>query len=162
SPVRSAARQARRWIVAAALDEPRACEARDCRGVARTVGARRRVRQSQEDQEKSRIGAIPMPTLLEILESNSVAAPVLAGCAFAAARWRRPAVAHGLWLLVLIKLVTPPLIPVHVPAWNWDFTAESVAQESAKTAPAKIPLEALSAEEIAMLLKLTEEAPEPA
>jgi beta-lactamase regulating signal transducer with metallopeptidase domain len=47
--------------------------------------------------------------------SNAVAALVLALLAFGVSRvCRRPAVVHGLWLLVLIKLVTPPIfwIPV--------------------------------------------------
>src|SRR5947209_9666503 len=47
---------------------------------------------------------------------NAAVAAVLAVAA-AAAGWlgRRPALVHGLWLLVLLKLVTPPLLPVHVP-----------------------------------------------
>ncbi len=49
--------------------------------------------------------------------SNAVAAAVLALVAGAAGRVcrRRPAVVHGLWLLVLVKLVTPPLVAVAVP-----------------------------------------------
>jgi beta-lactamase regulating signal transducer with metallopeptidase domain len=56
-------------------------------------------------------------SLLHIGLSNAVAAAVLALVAGAAGRLcrRRPAVVHGLWLLVLVKLVTPPLVDVRVP-----------------------------------------------
>jgi beta-lactamase regulating signal transducer with metallopeptidase domain len=60
-----------------------------------------------------------MDTLLQIGLSNAVVATLLAlvlGCVGLV--WRRPALLHCLWLLVLLKLVTPPLlwIPVHWPA----------------------------------------------
>jgi hypothetical protein len=49
--------------------------------------------------------------LLAIGISNALAAGVLALVALAAARLlRRPAVTHALWLLVLVKLLTPPLV----------------------------------------------------
>lgn len=97
-----------------------------------------------------------MPTLLETVVSNSLAATLLAVLAWAASRWRRPALAHGLWLLVLIKLVTPPLIPVNIAAGNWNSKLETIQPKDEKAE--HIPLEALSAEEIAMLLRLSEEA----
>src|SRR6266702_626727 len=51
-----------------------------------------------------------MPSLLEIGLANAVCAGLLALLALAAGRvCRRPALLHGLWLLVLVKLVTPPL-----------------------------------------------------
>src|SRR5438067_2512125 len=57
-----------------------------------------------------------MGPLLQVGLSNCVMALALAAVAASAGRWcRRPAVAHGLWLLVLLKLVTPPLVPVPVP-----------------------------------------------
>jgi beta-lactamase regulating signal transducer with metallopeptidase domain len=56
-------------------------------------------------------------TLLHLGLSNAVLATVLAlGVAAVARLWRRPAVVHGLWLLVLLKLLTPPLLPLPV-AW---------------------------------------------
>src|SRR5262245_8205801 len=58
-----------------------------------------------------------MPSLLEIGLANAVCAGLLALLALAAGRvCRRPAVMHGLWLLVLVKLVTPPLfsLPLRV------------------------------------------------
>src|SRR5262245_47750177 len=58
-----------------------------------------------------------MPSLLEIGLANAVCAGLLALLALASGRvCRRPAILHGLWLLVLVKLVTPPLfsLPLRV------------------------------------------------
>lgn len=57
-----------------------------------------------------------MDTLLHAGLSNAVVAAVLAVLT-AAVAWgcRRPAVAHALWLLVLVKLVTPPLLSLPLP-----------------------------------------------
>lgn len=47
--------------------------------------------------------------------SNVAVASVLAALAYAAGRYgRRPALTHGLWLLVFLKLLTPPLFSVPV------------------------------------------------
>ena len=55
-----------------------------------------------------------METLLHIGLSNTLVAIGLAVlAAVVGAVTRRPALAHGLWLLVLLKLVTPPF--VHLP-----------------------------------------------
>lgn len=57
-----------------------------------------------------------MDMLLRIGLSNAILATLLAVMvAFIAPFCRRPAVMHGLWLLVLLKLVTPPLVPIAVP-----------------------------------------------
>jgi beta-lactamase regulating signal transducer with metallopeptidase domain len=51
--------------------------------------------------------------LMTWVASNVVLALVLALAAWAAQRWlARTAVAHALWVLVLVKLVTPPLVTV--------------------------------------------------
>ena len=51
--------------------------------------------------------------LLSWVVSNVTLALVLALAAWVVQRWlRRPAVAHVLWVLVLVKLVTPPLVTV--------------------------------------------------
>ena len=56
-----------------------------------------------------------MDTLLHAGLSNALMAAVLALPAAAVARLgRRPALAHALWLLVLLKLITPPLIPIPI------------------------------------------------
>jgi beta-lactamase regulating signal transducer with metallopeptidase domain len=57
-------------------------------------------------------------TLLHVGLSNALLATVLALLAALVGRCcRRPAVRHGLWLLVLVKLVTPPLFSVGLP-WS--------------------------------------------
>jgi beta-lactamase regulating signal transducer with metallopeptidase domain len=57
-----------------------------------------------------------MESLVHILLSNALAATVIAVVAAALGRiCRRPALTHGLWLVVLLKLVTPPLVPVSLP-----------------------------------------------
>jgi beta-lactamase regulating signal transducer with metallopeptidase domain len=61
-----------------------------------------------------------MDTLLQVGISNAVAAVALALVAGTASLlWRRrPALVHGLWLLVLLKLLTPPLVRVPVPVMS--------------------------------------------
>jgi bla regulator protein blaR1 len=57
--------------------------------------------------------------ILAVALSNVIVAALLAVPAWLAGLWgRRPALTHALWLLVLIKLVTPPLFecPIAVPA----------------------------------------------
>lgn len=66
-----------------------------------------------------------MNLLLEIGLSNAIAAGVLALVASVASHFcRRPAITHGLWLLVLLKLITPPLVHVPLP---WPTSAEPAA-----------------------------------
>ena len=63
-----------------------------------------------------------METVFQICLSNTIVAVGVALAAIVAgAIGRRPALAHGLWVLFLIKLVTPPLVrvpltPMAVPA----------------------------------------------
>ncbi|MDB5310296.1 MAG: High-affnity carbon uptake protein Hat/HatR, partial [Gemmataceae bacterium] len=53
--------------------------------------------------------------VLELGLSNLIVAAVLAVLALAAGRWgKRPALTHALWLLVLLKMVTPPVIDLPV------------------------------------------------
>ncbi|MCA8941658.1 MAG: M48 family metalloprotease [Planctomycetes bacterium] len=67
-----------------------------------------------------------MHDILEALLSNSIAAAVLACVALLASRLRAPsALVHGLWILVLLKLVTPPLFHVEVEGFE---AAPSVAR----------------------------------
>lgn len=62
-----------------------------------------------------------MSWLLIVALKNAVLVLPLAVCALAAGRWaRRPALAHLLWALVLVKLLTPPLVNVPV-GWKLDF-----------------------------------------
>src|SRR6516225_2114266 len=56
-----------------------------------------------------------MSTLMTFGLANAVCAALLALVALLVGRFcRRPAVLHGLWLLVLLKLVTPPFWPITV------------------------------------------------
>jgi beta-lactamase regulating signal transducer with metallopeptidase domain len=81
-----------------------------------------------------------MSTLLEIGLSNALVAVLLALVAAAASRFiRRPALTHCLWLLVLIKLITPPLVYVPLPEWRTEAAAD-LAKD------VKPPLEAPAAE----------------
>jgi WD40 repeat protein/beta-lactamase regulating signal transducer with metallopeptidase domain len=58
-----------------------------------------------------------MSSLVSIGLANALCAAVLALFVWLVGRWcRRPAVLHTLWMLVLLKLVTPPLWPVSL-AW---------------------------------------------
>jgi beta-lactamase regulating signal transducer with metallopeptidase domain len=76
-----------------------------------------------------------MHTLLETGLSNAFMATVLAGLAFVASRFtRRPALAHVLWLLVLVKLVTPPLVPIHLP---WPDSIINAADEKVERSSPK-------------------------
>jgi beta-lactamase regulating signal transducer with metallopeptidase domain len=69
-----------------------------------------------------------MHPLLEAGLANAAAATVLALVAAAVGRvTRRPALAHALWLLVLLKLLTPPLIAVPVGWLPADTGAEAAS-----------------------------------
>src|SRR5262245_3069303 len=67
-----------------------------------------------------------MDPLLDIGLRNALLAAVLAVPALAASRWRRqPALAHALWVVVLLRLVAPPLWQVPV---GWPAPAVEVAE----------------------------------
>ena len=56
-----------------------------------------------------------MYSLVEIAVLNAIAATAMAAVVMLISRWvRRPALVHALWVLVLLKLVTPPIIEVPV------------------------------------------------
>jgi beta-lactamase regulating signal transducer with metallopeptidase domain len=80
-------------------------------------------------------------TLLEVGLSNAAAALLLALLAAGIGLvCRRPALAHALWLLVLLKLVTPPLWRVPVP---WPARGEQAA-----AVPVEAPAEVAAVEEL--------------
>ena len=72
-----------------------------------------------------------METLLRAGLSNAVAATVLALVVACLSRplARRPAVLHWLWLLVLLKLVTPPIYEVPIP-WPMRSPADASLSRS--------------------------------
>jgi beta-lactamase regulating signal transducer with metallopeptidase domain len=92
-----------------------------------------------------------MNTLVETALSNVLMAGLLAVPAALAALWgRRPALTYGLWLLVLLKLVTPPICRVPV-AWP----------DSSPVAVAKPPVAAPPEPPAALALPQAEEPPQP-
>jgi beta-lactamase regulating signal transducer with metallopeptidase domain len=59
-----------------------------------------------------------MSALLQIALTNAVLALGLAVIAWASSFLRRPAVTHALWLLVLLRLVMPPVWQLPLPVWK--------------------------------------------
>jgi hypothetical protein len=67
--------------------------------------------------------------------SNAAVVAVLAAAVLAVDRLaRRPALSHRLWLLLLIKLVTPPLV-----AMPWDRTRPEPGRPVVPSAPESRP-----------------------
>lgn len=80
-----------------------------------------------------------MNDLFDFAAQNTVAAVVLAILVYIVTRvWRSPPVAHLLWLLVLVKLVTPPIVRV-----DWSNLRPPAARApsgmNAHVSPAKSP-----------------------
>jgi beta-lactamase regulating signal transducer with metallopeptidase domain len=90
-----------------------------------------------------------MHTLMVAALSNVGVATLLAVLALIGSRLcpRRPAVAHALWLLVLLKLVTPPLCPVPIgrPSPAPVVSTLRVAPAVPVTQPEKLPAPAIEA-----------------
>ena len=96
-----------------------------------------------------------METLLRIGLSNAVATVLLALIVVTAACvWRRPALLHALWLLVLVKLLTPPLLWLPEPWAPAESAAKAGAETPAVPAPADPPpiIDAKPAEASAVLV----------
>src|SRR5688572_27291590 len=55
-----------------------------------------------------------MQTLVPLIVGNTAVALALALVAWACGRWGRPALAHVVWVLVIVKLLTPPVWRVEV------------------------------------------------
>ena len=81
-----------------------------------------------------------MHMLLDVALSNAIMAVLLALLAgVVGACCRRPALVHGLWLLVLLKLLTPPLFHVPIPSFHASEPAEPVAPLADHPEPTKQP-----------------------
>jgi beta-lactamase regulating signal transducer with metallopeptidase domain len=85
-----------------------------------------------------------MHTLLQMGLGNAVTAGAVALVAFSVSRVcrRRPAFIHCLWLVVFLKLLTPPLVGVRLPwtlAWQDDDTAVVQAGTAADSAAEECP-----------------------
>lgn len=81
--------------------------------------------------------------MLEFVLSQSLGAAVLAGLVWLTVRWfrPRPAVAHLLWLVVLAKLVTPPLVRWHAPILPTADVAAPAVEPRARPAERTIHLD---------------------
>jgi beta-lactamase regulating signal transducer with metallopeptidase domain len=78
--------------------------------------------------------------LLQIGLSNAVAATVLALLAATVGAFvRRPALIHALWLLVLIKLITPPLVSLPLPRLESTESTATVAVSEAAELSSNVP-----------------------
>ena len=81
-----------------------------------------------------------MSTLLALGLSNVAVATVLALLAWSAGRWlRRPALTHGLWLLVFLKLLTPPIYTIAVIRTAAPAPAPVIAAAPAQQAQPTVP-----------------------
>lgn len=82
-----------------------------------------------------------MTWLLSMALANAVLVVPLAVLAFLVGRYsRRPALAHVLWIVVLVKLVTPPLVEIPV-GWRVDLYAlANQTPAHSDDAPATSPL----------------------
>jgi beta-lactamase regulating signal transducer with metallopeptidase domain len=107
-----------------------------------------------------------MATFLEIALWNAAAAAVLALAAAAVSRlFRRPALTHTLWVLVLLKLVTPPLVPFSLTLPGAEVRPAPPPEEPAALAPDDadpIPADAAWEGEEAPAVGLPEPGPVPA
>jgi WD40 repeat protein/beta-lactamase regulating signal transducer with metallopeptidase domain len=85
-----------------------------------------------------------MSTLLALGLANALCAAVLAVPAYLVGRYgRRPALAHALWLVVLLKLLTPPVLRPGL-AWLPAASPESVKKAEAAPAPKAVYVAAIS------------------
>jgi beta-lactamase regulating signal transducer with metallopeptidase domain len=90
-------------------------------------------------------------TFVEVGLWNGAAAAVLALVAAGVSRLcRRPALTHTLWLLVLLKLLTPPLVPFALPWLSENETGLSV--EAVRSAPSPEPADLPPVDEAALPL----------
>lgn len=77
-----------------------------------------------------------MDALFRLLITNAAAAGLLALGAWGASRLvKRPAVVHGLWLLALAKLVTPPVMPLPVLTGGRSLLSRSQPPRVVRIAP---------------------------
>ncbi len=72
-----------------------------------------------------------MAALISLALENTAVAIAMAVFVYVVTRfWRNPPVAHLLWLLVLIKLVTPPIIGVHLLPKSIDASVQNHAADN--------------------------------
>jgi beta-lactamase regulating signal transducer with metallopeptidase domain len=99
-----------------------------------------------------------MAAPLLVVLTNAAAALLIALFAWAVSRVvRRPALVHGLWLVALVKLVAPPLVPLPLlPDWRMDLPGVAPDRpilvrieppEPAEASPRRLPLQAVPSAE---------------
>src|SRR5437879_6255717 len=93
-----------------------------------------------------------MHPLLEMILSNALVATLLAVLAALVSHVvRRPALTHALWLLVLLKLVTPPLVPVQLP-WSLASATDGAGTRAHEAAAKREQLiDVVEADDLALL-----------
>jgi beta-lactamase regulating signal transducer with metallopeptidase domain len=105
-----------------------------------------------------------METLVHAGLSNALFAIPLAIVALAVGRFtRRPATAHALWLLVLIKLLTPPVWNIQIPrpATDADRPITVAAAREVESAPMPEEVALAASLSMALLPDYFDAAPEP-
>jgi hypothetical protein len=81
-----------------------------------------------------------METLLTIGVANVLVAAALAVLAWTAGRvCRRPALAHGLWVLVFLKLLAPPLFELRVPGPSRPAASPAPRRDLVQQVPKSAP-----------------------
>jgi beta-lactamase regulating signal transducer with metallopeptidase domain len=69
-----------------------------------------------------------MRSVVEWGLANAATAAILAMCVAVITRvWRNPHLAHLLWLIVLLRLVAPPVVQVPLPTFDWRGSRETPA-----------------------------------
>ncbi len=103
-----------------------------------------------------------MQTLLHIAVGNAVMAAAMALLLLPAARWLgRPALTHALSLLILLKLVTPPVVNLPL-VWPAPGSAGQALQASRSAPPGPAPAQAMdSSQTVAVLVPAALEAATP-
>ncbi len=75
-------------------------------------------------------------SLVAVVLGNAVVASLLALGVWLLGRWfHKPALLHGLWVVVLLKLVTPPMVTLSVPVEMSVLVPEPVLQEDSSQLP---------------------------
>lgn len=82
-----------------------------------------------------------LDTLVAIVLGNALIATLFAVGVVLLARWcHKPALLHGLWVVVFLKLVTPPMITIPIPVEMAEFSSEPVLIEETERVPEAAPL----------------------
>jgi beta-lactamase regulating signal transducer with metallopeptidase domain len=101
---------------------------------------------------------------VRLLLTNAAAAGLIALAAWASSRvLRRHAVVHALWLLALLKLVSPPIAPVPLlPSWTAEPLAFAPRTPTVAVIPAPLASDALLRARAASAVRAAVDRPRPA